>query len=98
VVEDVDGAIKLWEQRKQNDLRKLAALIRKIIQLVKDCGGNAVLKYNVEGDKLLVCKAERKEMLPGDLYSKWDDVHNLEGETDTHNDTIQGLKTAKTRR
>ena len=98
VVEDVAAVIKTWEERKQNDLRKLAALIRKIISLVKECGGNAVLKYNVEGDKLVVCKVERKEMLPKDLYSKWDDGHNLEAETDTQNDGIQGPKIAQTRR
>ncbi len=98
VVEDVVAVIKSWEERKQNDLRKLAALIRKIINLVKECGGNAVLKYNVEGDKLVVCKVERKEMLPKDLYSKWDDGHNLEAETDTQNDGIQGPKIAQTSR
>ena len=98
VVEDVVAVIKSWEERKQNDLRKLAALIRKIINLVKECGGNAVLKYNVEGDKLVVCKVERKEMLPKDLYSKWDDGHNLEAETDTQNDGIQGPTIAQTSR
>jgi hypothetical protein len=88
VVEDVAAVIKSWEERKQNDLRKLAALIRKIINLVKECGGKAVLKYNVVGDKLEICKAERKEMLPNDLYSKWDDGHNLEA----HDDGKQELK------
>jgi hypothetical protein len=97
VVEDVTAQIKSWEERKQNDLRKLAALIRRIINLVKECGGNAVLKYNVEGDKLVVCKVERKEMLPKDLYSKWDDVQNLEADTDTQNDSTQGPKIAQTR-
>ena len=97
VVEDVAAIIKSWEERNQNDLRKLAALIRKIITLVKECGNNAVLKYNVEGDKLVVCKVERKEMLPKDLYSKWDDVHNLETKTDTQNNGTQGPKTAQTK-
>jgi hypothetical protein len=97
-VEDVAAEIKTWEERKQNDLRKLAALIRKIISLVKECGGNAVLRYNVEGDKLVVCKVERKEMLPNDLYSKWDDGNNLEAETDTQNDGMQGPKIAQTGR
>lgn len=69
-MEDVAAAIKRWEEQKQNDLKKLAALIRKIINLVNDCGGNAVLKYNVEGDKLVICKVERKEILPKELYSK----------------------------
>ncbi|KAF2463440.1 uncharacterized protein BDR25DRAFT_329674 [Lindgomyces ingoldianus] len=74
------------------------ALIRKIINIVKECGGNAVLKYNVEGDKLVVCKVERKEMLPKDLYSKWDDRHHLGAETDAKNDGIQGPKIAQKRR
>ena len=65
---------------------------------MKECGGNAVLKYSVEGDKLVVCKGENKEMLPKDLYSKWDDVHNLEAETDTQNDRLQGSKIPQARR
>ena len=98
VVEDVAAVIKSWEERKQNDLRKLAALIRKIINHVKECGGSAVLKYNTEGDKLVVCKVERKEILPKDLYSNWDNAHNLGAETDTQNDSLQGPKIAQTRR
>jgi hypothetical protein len=97
VVEDVAAVIKNWEERKQNDLRKLAALIRKIIKLVKECGGNAVLKYDVGRDKLVVCKVKRKEMLPKDLYSKWDDGYNHKAETDTQNDGTQGPKIAQTR-
>ena len=65
---------------------------------MKECGGNAVLKCDVEGDKLMVCKVERKEMLPKDLYSKWDEGHHLEAETDSQNDRIQGSKIAQTRR
>ena len=38
VVEDVTARIKSWEERKQSELRKLAAL------------RNAVIKYSVEGD------------------------------------------------
>ncbi|MCJ1312719.1 hypothetical protein MMC25_006395 [Agyrium rufum] len=72
-VEDITSEIKSWELRKQKELRKLAALIRKIIGGVKDCGGKAVLRYDLRGDKLVVSKSERKEMLPEDLYSKWED-------------------------
>lgn len=72
VIEDVAAVFKSWEERKQDDLRKLAAQIRKTINLVKEFGGNAVLKYDVEGDKLVVHKVERTEMLPRDLYSKWE--------------------------
>ena len=82
VVEDVAAIIKSWEERQQNDLGKLAALIRKIITLVKKCGGHAVFKYIVEEGKLAVCKVEKKEMLPKDLYIKWDNVHSLKTKTD----------------
>ena len=95
-VKDVTSEIKGWEERKQNDLKKLAALIRKIINVVKGSGGNAVLKYNVETDKLVVYQAERKEMLPEDLYSKWDDAHDLEAENDAQKDGMQGSKIAQT--
>lgn len=98
VVEDVAALIKIWEERNQNELRILAALIRKIINLVKECWGNAVLKYNTEGDKLVVCKVERKEMLPKDLYSKWDGAPNLGAEIDTRNDGLLGPKISQTRR
>lgn len=89
VVEDIAVQIKHWEERKQKDLMKLAALVRKIISLVKECGGNAVIKYSVEGGKLVICKDEHKKMLPKDLYSKWEDEHNLEAETGTQNDDLQ---------
>jgi hypothetical protein len=97
VVEDVTAQIKSWEGRKQNDLRKLATLIRRIFNSVKEYESNAVLKYNLEGDKLVVYKVERKEMLPKDLYSKCDDVQNLEADTDTQNDSTQGPKITQTR-
>lgn len=89
VVEDVTAAIKSWEERKQNDLRKLAALIREIISLVKKCGGKAVLKYNVMGDKLVICKVEGGEMLPKDLHAKWDDAHVRQREADTLNASME---------
>lgn len=97
VVEDVTAAIKSWEEREQNDLRKLAALIRKIIHLVTKCGGNAVLKYDVGGDKLVIYKVERKHMLPNDLYAKWDELHDLETKAAIQNDGIQGPKTPQMR-
>ena len=96
VVEDVTAEIKSWQERKQNELRQLAALIRKIINLVKESGGKAVLRYEVEGDKLVICKAEKKDVLPIELYSKWDDVYDLEAKTDAQDDDKQGSKIAQT--
>ena len=83
VVEDTTVEIKSWEERKQNDLRKLAALIRKIVDIVKECGDNAVLSYNVEGHKLVICKVDKREMLPKDLYSKWDDAEHCEAKMES---------------
>ncbi len=85
-VEDVAALIKRWEERNQTDLRKLAALINKILNVVKGCGGNAIVKYDVEEDKLVVRKVDGKKMLPKDLYSKWDDRDNSEAETNTEHD------------
>jgi len=85
-VEDVSALIKRWEERNQTDLRKLAALIYKILNVVKGCGGNAIVKYDVKEDKLVVRKVNGKKMLPKDLYFKWDDRDNSEAETNTEYD------------
>jgi len=77
-VEDVGAQIKRWEEGNQNDLRKLASLINRIISVVKGCGGNAIIKYDDKGDKLVVSKADRETMLPKYLYSKWDDKDKSE--------------------
>ncbi|KAL3418297.1 geranylgeranyl pyrophosphate synthetase [Phlyctema vagabunda] len=83
VVEDVTTAIKSWEEGKQDVLKRLAALVRRIIYLAKECGGTAVLKYDVKGDKLVLSRVDRKDMLPKDLYEKWDDVPNSDEEAST---------------
>lgn len=72
-VEDVAAQIKQWEDRNQTDLRKLATLIKKILDTVKRHGGNATIKYDPKEDKLIVWKVDGGKMLPKGLYSKWDD-------------------------
>lgn len=71
-----------WEGRNQVDLRKLAALIRRIVGVVRGVGGSAVVRYDVGRDKLVVSKADGNKMLPGDLYSKWDDRDESGAESD----------------
>ncbi|KAL9112425.1 MAG: hypothetical protein Q9227_003267 [Pyrenula ochraceoflavens] len=95
VVEDVAAEIKSWEASEQNRLKKLAALILKIIARAKECGGKAVVEYNVEKDKLVVRKVESKEMLPRDLYSKWDDKNYAETKSDSLSERMQKLKIAQ---
>ncbi|KAE8446397.1 hypothetical protein EG329_012002 [Mollisiaceae sp. DMI_Dod_QoI] len=78
VVEDVAAQIKKWEESNRNDLRKLAALISRIVSVVKDCGGRGVVRYDDKADKLVVRQVDGKAMLPEDLYSKWDDEEKAE--------------------
>ena len=96
-VEDVAAEIRRWEKRNQMDLRKLAALINKILNVVKGYGGNAIVKYDDKGDKLVVRKVDGKKMLPKDLYSKWDDRDNSEVKTTDHDaeaeSAVDGVET-----
>jgi hypothetical protein len=87
-VEDVAADIKTWEEGNQKDLRKLAALISKIIGVVKGCGGNAIVKYDILVDKLVIWKVDRKKMLPNDLYSIWDD--RVDSKASSDNDIAAG--------
>ena len=82
-VEDVVAEIKRWEEVNQDDLRKLAALINKILNIVKGSGGYAMVKYDEKRDKLLIWKADAKKMLPEDLYCRWDDGDSCDMETHT---------------
>lgn len=80
-VQDLTTQIKKWEESNQTNLRKLAALINKIRDVVKGSGGKAVLKYDVDGKKLVIEKDHGNKMLPQDLYSRWDYTDNPEAET-----------------
>ncbi|XXG96086.1 hypothetical protein Hte_002364 [Hypoxylon texense] len=71
LIQNVVAAVSEWEEANQQDLRKLAALIKNVIDIVKGCGGRGVIKYDGWTPKLVVRKVDGKEMLPKDLYSKW---------------------------
>ncbi|OTB10764.1 hypothetical protein K445DRAFT_322665 [Daldinia sp. EC12] len=71
-IEDVTAEIKKWETDKQRHLRKLAALIRRIVDVVKGCNESVTLRYDKGENKLILSEAPRKKMLPPDLYAKWD--------------------------
>lgn len=85
-VEDVSARIKRWEEHNQMHLTKLAALIKKILDVVKERGGHAILKYDARQDKLMIGKVDRKKMLPKDLYSKWNDRDDSKAESNTEHD------------
>lgn len=73
-VEDVMAEVKKWEERHQEDMKKLARLIRKIIEEVKERGGSAIVRCDGQRGKLAFQKSGGKKMLPKDLYAKWDNL------------------------
>ncbi|KAG6009879.1 hypothetical protein E4U21_000981 [Claviceps maximensis] len=72
-VEDVKAELQAWEHDNQKNLRTLGALIKKIIKVMKGCGGRGRLQYDVATDSLEIFSTEEAGMLPEDLYSKWDE-------------------------
>ena len=92
-LEDVTAHIKRWEACNQAHLKKLAALIEKLITVAKG-RGVMILKYDPLGDKLVLSQTEEVKMLPEDLYLKWNDKEQLEAEIDTKattkTDVLQG--------
>lgn len=77
-VKDVTALIQDWEKRNQADLRKLAALIRRIVEVVRGSGGSAVVEYEDGANSLVVRRWEGGKMLPEDLYSRWEDGQGAE--------------------
>ncbi|KAJ0419764.1 hypothetical protein BJY00DRAFT_301970 [Aspergillus carlsbadensis] len=72
-VEDVTREIAKWEEDHGNDLMGLAMLIKEIIRVVRDNGGNAVVKHDGRSNSLEVRTRDGERMLPLDLYSKLGD-------------------------
>ncbi|KAG6049240.1 hypothetical protein E4U39_006335 [Claviceps sp. Clav50 group G5] len=73
-VRDVRAGIREWERDNQKNLRTLGALIGKIITVMKECEGRAILRYDVSSASLIISRDEGDSgMLPADLYSKWDE-------------------------
>ena len=70
-VEDITAAVKQWEQSHKDDIKKLVALINRILWVARNWGGGCTVRYNPAEDKLEIKKIGRKKMLPDDLYSHW---------------------------
>ncbi|KAM3557469.1 hypothetical protein MY1884_004510 [Beauveria asiatica] len=69
--ENVAAQIEEWEHENQPALEKLGWLIKQITAIAKDCGGQAKVEYDPQGNRLVVSPDGGKRMLPADLYSKW---------------------------
>jgi hypothetical protein len=79
-VEDVEAQVKRWEELNQNDLKRLASLIKMISNVAKQSGGKVNIKYE-GGSKLLLYRADRGDMLPHFLYSRWEEKGNTQATT-----------------
>ena len=74
VVEDVATEVQKWGDEHRADLMRLAGLIKKIVTVVKDSDGKAVVTYDGKSDVLVLRKSSGKKMLPEELYAKWNDT------------------------
>lgn len=73
VIENVMLRIRSWEKNQQRDLKILGGLLNEIHRVVKELmGGRAVARYCPRKDVLKIRRMEEGNMLPDDLYSKWD--------------------------
>jgi hypothetical protein len=88
-VENVTPEIPKWEEDHQSDLKRLAMVMKKIIEVVRESGGNATVKYDDQVDKLVVWKADGRTLLPDDLYSKFDHANSTKLEFANLNETTK---------
>ncbi|KAI1354614.1 hypothetical protein F5Y01DRAFT_330055 [Xylaria sp. FL0043] len=70
-VEDVSMDIKRWETGNQVQLKRLAALIRLILDAVRSYNNKASVRYDPSADKLVISQLDGANMLPEYLYSRW---------------------------
>ena len=72
-IENAVTIAAFWSGRNKTKVKQLAALMEKVVQLVKGSGGRYVITcHSLELKELVVEKVEEGEaMLPSDLYSKW---------------------------
>ncbi|KAG6318232.1 hypothetical protein E4U44_008078 [Claviceps purpurea] len=73
-VEDVGAKIQKWEVENQENLRKLGALLGKIITVITGRGGRGILRFDVKKGTLMISRdKDESGMLSEDLYPKWDE-------------------------
>lgn len=71
MIENYGIEMEKWELDHQLDLQMLAVSLKKIISIVRDAGGRAVVKWNGANRKLHIVQAsDERRILPEDLYSK----------------------------
>ncbi|KAG7290748.1 hypothetical protein NEMBOFW57_000751 [Staphylotrichum longicolle] len=69
---DMTDELRRWESANQSDLCKLAALLTKIIKVVKLSGNGVALVQSNGLSNLSIVAGNGKRALPDDLYAKWE--------------------------
>lgn len=69
---DMREELRRWESANQSNLCKLAALLTKIIKVVKFSENGAALVQSDGLSKLSIVAGNGKRALPDDLYGKWE--------------------------
>lgn len=66
--------LQKWELENQENLRKLGALLGKIITVITGRGGRGILRFDVKKGTLMISRdKDESGMLSEDLYPKWDE-------------------------
>ncbi|KAJ5794734.1 hypothetical protein N7457_001333 [Penicillium paradoxum] len=71
-VEDVRDEVMHWQTTHQVELCHLGALLNRIYHGVKRLGGGGIITTDTPGEVMTIEEAETGNMLPRDLYSRWD--------------------------
>jgi hypothetical protein len=87
VVEDVTSALQQWERSTQQPLRRLAALLARLVAAGKH-HRYSTIKFDARSDMLHIERCEEKRMFPADLYEKWADGRTPEQHRDQKRDSL----------
>lgn len=71
IVEDVTDEIKKWEKNNESTLKKLMAVVSKILDVAKRSGGPVQVRYSAAEGQLCLYNNDSMNMLPDDIYVKW---------------------------
>jgi len=87
VVEDVTSALRQWEKLNQQTLRRLAALLARLVAAGKQ-NQHSTITHDARSDRLHVERCEGRRMFPADLYEKWAGAQTSEQHRDQKRDTL----------
>ena len=88
-VRDMTTEVDDWESANQKYLRRLAFLLRRIVEVVKEGSGQRAVVVYEGGKTLKIVRGDGRRALPADLYRKWGVFVSVE-ESDVVEEGSQG--------